>query len=237
MGDLRFRPPLAKRPWNGTIDASNLSPACFQGRDTYNESFWGSEMWNANTPVREDCLYLNIWAPAEAHNLTVMVWLFGGGFYSGSPSLILYDGKALAVTANVVVVNINYRLGPFGYLYFDHPDAPGNMGMLDQQLAFYWIRENIAHFGGNPGAISLFGESAGASSIVAHLIAPGSRGIFQNGILQSGSLDNKWSLDTPKRAIEKSQQLADLVQCNRTSVGLYILRRIMMDDFIDNSNN
>ncbi|KAE9550660.1 hypothetical protein FO519_006121 [Halicephalobus sp. NKZ332] len=222
VGDLRFRPPLPKRPWNGTVDASTFAPACFQGRDTYNESFWGSEMWNANTPVKEDCLYMNIWAPAEANNLTVMVWLFGGGFYSGSPSLILYDGKALALTANVVVVNINYRLGPFGYLYFDHPEAPGNMGMLDQQMAFHWIRENIAHFGGNPGAISLFGESAGASSIVAHLIAPGSRGIFQNGILQSGSLDNKWSLDTPKRALEKSQQLADLVQCNRTSISATI---------------
>jgi carboxylesterase type B len=146
-----------------------------------------------------------------------MVWIFGGGFFAGSPSLILYDGKALALTANVVVVNINYRLGPFGYIFFDHPDAPGNMGMLDQQLAFYWIRENIARFGGNPSSISLFGESAGASAIVAHLIAPGSRGIFQNGILQSGSLDNKWSLDSPKRAMEKSQLLADLVQCNRTT--------------------
>lgn len=147
-----------------------------------------------------------------------MVWIFGGGFFAGSPSLILYDGKALALTANVVVVNINYRLGPFGYIYFDHPDAPGNVAMLDQQLAFYWIRENIARFGGNPASISLFGESAGASSIVAHLIAPGSRGIFQNGILQSGSLDNKWSLDTPNRALQKSQLLADLVQCNRTTV-------------------
>uniref|UniRef100_A0AC35FDY8 Carboxylic ester hydrolase n=1 Tax=Panagrolaimus sp. PS1159 TaxID=55785 RepID=A0AC35FDY8_9BILA len=218
IGDMRFKPPVAKRPWNHTIDASHLAPACFQGRDTYNESFWGSEMWNANTRVSEDCLYMNIWAPAEANNLTVMVWIFGGGFFAGSPSLILYDGKALALTANVVVVNINYRLGPFGYIYFDHPDAPGNIGMLDQQLAFYWIRENIARFGGNPASISLFGESAGASSIVAHLIAPGSRGIFHNGILQSGSLDNKWSLDSPKRALEKSHQLADLVQCNRTTV-------------------
>ncbi|KAH7694009.1 acetylcholinesterase 3 [Aphelenchoides avenae] len=218
IDDLRFRPPVKKRPWNGTIEASTYAPSCYQGRDTYNETFWGSEMWNSNTPVRENCLYMNIWAPAEAQNLTVMVWLFGGGFYSGSPSLILYDGKALALTANVVVVNINYRLGPFGYLFFDHPDVPGNMGMLDQQLALHWIRDNIAQFGGNPDGISLFGESAGASSIVAHLIAPGSQGIFRNGILQSGSLDNKWSMDTPERALDKSRQLAELVHCNRSTV-------------------
>uniref|UniRef100_A0A915D504 Carboxylic ester hydrolase n=1 Tax=Ditylenchus dipsaci TaxID=166011 RepID=A0A915D504_9BILA len=223
VGELRFRPPITKKPWNGTRDASVLSPACYQGRDSYNESFWGSEMWNAQTPVSEDCLYMNIWAPAEAKNLTVMVWLFGGGFYSGSNSLQLYDGKALAVTANVIVVNINYRLGPFGYLFLDDPEVPGNMGMLDQQLALYWIRENIEAFGGNPFSISLFGESAGASSIVAHLIAPGSRGLFQNGVLQSGSLDNKWSMDTPHRALQKSQQFAQLTNCNRSTISEVIV--------------
>lgn len=212
-GDNRFRPPIMKQPWKDIIDATVLAPACYQGRDTYNETFWGSEMWNANTPVQEDCLRLNIWAPAEAYNLTTMVWLFGGGYYSGSPSLILYDGKAMAVTGNVIVVNINYRLGPFGYLYLDHEDAPGNMGMLDQQLAFQWIQENIVSFGGNPSRITLFGESAGAASIVAHLIAPGSRSLFKRGILQSGSLDNKWSLDSPQRAMQKSLALARRHDC------------------------
>ncbi|VDM07242.1 unnamed protein product [Wuchereria bancrofti] len=208
VGDNRFRPPIAKQPWKDIINVTIPSPACYQGRDTYNETFWGSEMWNANTPVQEDCLRLNIWTPADAHNLTTMVWLFGGGYYSGSPSLILYDGKAMAVTSNVVVVNINYRLGPFGYLYLDHDDVPGNMGMLDQQLAFRWIHDNIISFGGNPSRVTLFGESAGAASIVAHLIAPGSRGLFKRGILQSGSLDNKWSLDSPQRAMQKSLALA-----------------------------
>lgn len=195
IGANRFKPPIAKRKWNTTIDASILAPACVQARDTYNDTFWGSEMWNYNTQNTEDCLYMNIWTPADApHNLTVMVWIFGGGFWYGSPSLALYDGRALALTGNVVVVNINYRVGPFGYLYLNHPDAPGNIGMLDQQLALHWIRENIEAFGGNPDSICLFGESAGASSIVAHLIAPGSRGLFKHGILQSGSLDNQWSV-------------------------------------------
>uniref|UniRef100_A0AAF5I4B6 Carboxylic ester hydrolase n=2 Tax=Strongyloides stercoralis TaxID=6248 RepID=A0AAF5I4B6_STRER len=236
IGDLRFKPPVTKKPWNNTLRAKKLSPACFQNRDTYNESFWGSEMWNANTEISEDCLYMNIWAPASAHNLTVMVWLFGGGFSSGSPSLILYDGKALALQGNVVVININYRLGPFGFLYLDHEDAPGNVGMLDQQLAFKWIKDNVVHFGGNPNQIALFGESAGASSIMAHLIAPGSKGIFKNGILQSGSLDNKWSMDTPQRGLDKSTKLVNEVQCNRSTIEetLQCMRNVSPGTLVDN---
>ncbi|VDM27104.1 unnamed protein product, partial [Toxocara canis] len=228
IGRNRFRPPLPKRPWNGTIETTQPAPACFQSRDTYNETFWGSEMWNANTPNKEDCLYLNIWAPAEANNLTVMVWLFGGGYYYGSPSLILYDGKALALTADVVVVNINYRVGPLGYLYFDHEDAPGNVGMLDQQLALHWVRENAHSFGGNPSRIAVFGESAGAASIVAHLIAPASRGLFNNGILQSGTLDNKWSMDSPSKALQKSEALARRHNCYKEDISETItcLRRL-----------
>uniref|UniRef100_A0A914GVT7 acetylcholinesterase n=1 Tax=Globodera rostochiensis TaxID=31243 RepID=A0A914GVT7_GLORO len=235
VGELRFRPPQPKRSWNGTVEAITLSPACYQGRDTYNDSFWGSEMWNANTPISEDCLYMNIWAPAEAKNLTVMVWFFGGGFYYGSPSLILYDGKALSLEANVIVVNINYRLGPFGYLFLDNEAVPGNMGMLDQQLALHWIRDNIAAFGGDPKMVTIFGESAGASSIVAHLIAPNSQGLFKNGILQSGSLDNKWSMDTPRRAYEKSIELVRLVGCNRTGLAdaIRCLRRIPPAEFTE----
>ncbi|CAI5443647.1 unnamed protein product [Caenorhabditis angaria] len=240
-GSQRFKIPQPKKSWarsSGTINATQLSPACYQGRDGYGDAvggFWGSDMWNANTPVSEDCLYLNIWAPAGAKNLTVLVWLFGGGFYSGSPSLGLYDGKELATRGNVIVVNINYRVGPFGYLYLGHEDVPGNMGMLDQQLALYWIRDHIFTFGGDPGSITLVGESAGAASIVAHLIAPASRGLFQNGILQSGSLDNRWSMDSPKRALEKSKNLADLVNCNQTEIKSQIecLKNTPAQDLID----
>uniref|UniRef100_A0A915PZF7 Carboxylic ester hydrolase n=1 Tax=Setaria digitata TaxID=48799 RepID=A0A915PZF7_9BILA len=235
IGDNRFRPPIPKQPWKDTLDATVPAPACYQGRDTYNETFWGSEMWNANTPVKEDCLRLNIWVPANAHNLTTMVWLFGGGYHSGSPSLILYDGKAMAAVGNVIVININYRLGPFGYLYLDHEDVPGNMGMLDQQLALRWIQDNIISFGGNPSRITLFGESAGAASIVAHLIAPESRGLFERGILQSGSLDNKWSLDSPKRAMHKSLALAKHHGCEMKKVTDIIkcLKSIPAEKLID----
>ncbi|UMM18214.1 hypothetical protein L5515_014382 [Caenorhabditis briggsae] len=221
--EFRFRKPREKKQWKKLFDATKPANACFQTRDNYNTSFWGSEMWNANTQISEDCLYLNIWAPADAYlkcfsNLTVMVWFFGGGFYSGSPSLSIYDGRALAATQHVIVVNINYRLGPFGFLYLDHPDAPGNMGLLDQQLALHWIRQNIVSFGGNPDKVSVFGQSAGAASIVAHLIAPGSRGLFKNAILQSGSLENTWAINSPFRAKQKSEKLLELVGCNKTTV-------------------
>lgn len=216
LGKNRFRPPRVKKPWNETLDTRELAPACYQGRDEYtkgNGPFWGAEMWNANTNVSEDCLYMNIWAPSGAYNLTVMVWLFGGGFWYGSPSLGLYDGKALAIQGNVVVVNINYRVGAFGFLYYDHEDVPGNMGLLDQQLALYWIKDHIFNLGGDPSRIVLFGESAGASSIVAHMIAPASRHLFTNGILQSGALDNRWAMDSPSYALSKSLDLASRVNC------------------------
>lgn len=216
LGENRFRPPRVKRGWNGTLDTRKLSAACYQGRDEYTKdgsSFWGADMWNANTAVSEDCLYMNIWAPAGAFNLTVMVWLFGGGFWYGSPSLSLYDGRALAIQGNVVVVNVNYRVGAFGFLYYDHDEVPGNMGLLDQQLALYWIRDHIFNLGGDPSRVVLFGESAGASSIVAHMIAPASRHLFTNGILQSGALDNKWAMDSPSYALSKSIDLASRLNC------------------------
>ncbi|GMT37182.1 hypothetical protein PFISCL1PPCAC_28479, partial [Pristionchus fissidentatus] len=184
---------------------------------------------NANTNVSEDCLYMNIWAPAGAYNLTVMVWLFGGGFWYGSPSLALYDDGLLAIHGNVIVVNINYRVGPFGFLYYGHDEVPGNMGLLDQQLALYWIKDHIFNFGGNPSRIVLFGESAGASSIVAHMIAPASRDLFTNGILQSGALDNRWAMDSPAHAMEKSLKLAELINCTRDG---QTIRTFTMDETV-----
>ncbi|PAV86263.1 hypothetical protein WR25_24272 [Diploscapter pachys] len=189
LGRLRFLPPKPLHHFDGVFDTREPSPACYQVRDEYNRSFWGSEMWNANTQISENCLFMSIWAPADVVNVPVMVWLFGGGFYSGSPSLQLYDGKTLAAYSNVIVININYRLGPFGFLYLP-PAVPGNMGLLDQQLALHWIKNNIAYFGGNPTRITLFGHSAGAASIVGHLIAPAS-----------------------KRVEEKSKQLARELGC------------------------
>lgn len=192
-------------------------------------------MWNANTEMSESCLFLNMWVPKNAKNATVMVWLFGGGFWYGSPSLSLYDGRTLAAEGNVIVVNPNYRLGAFGFLYLDDEEVPGNMGLLDQQLALKWIEKNIASFGGDPKQVCLFGESAGAASIVAHMVAPSSRSLFKNGILQSGSLDNPWAMDTPQKAHNKSMQLVQAVECELETKAAIAscLRKLPAETFID----
>ena len=142
--------------------------------------------------MSEDCLYLNVWAPAgRARRLPVMVWIHGGGFVIGSGSLAASDGAALA-RKGVVVVTLNYRLGRFGFfahpaLTRDHPGEPtGNYGLMDQIAALNWVRRNIAAFGGNPARVTVFGESAGGGSVLALMDSPMARGLFQGAIVESG---------------------------------------------------
>jgi carboxylesterase type B len=132
--------------------------------------------------MSEDCLYLNVFAPDSAHNKTVMVWIHGGGFISGST--VLYDGSILAARHDVIVVSIAYRLGIFGFLSANGSLLPGNYGLHDQVLALQFIKDNIQGFGGNPDNVVLFGQSAGAISVGYHLISPLSRHLFRRAILQ-----------------------------------------------------
>jgi len=143
-----------------------------------------------DTDVSEDCLYLNIYAPINSQskpNRTVMVWIHGGGFRSGTISSLYIDGSILAANNDVIVVSINYRIGIFGFLYADEIEMPGNYGLYDQVLALKWIKDNIKSFGGNPNNIVIFGESAGGQSVGYHIISPLSEGLFSRAILQSGN--------------------------------------------------
>lgn len=181
-GANRWRPPRPPQPWQEVRLCEYPSPSAPQ------PDFMGTP-----GPMDEDCLALNIWAPADAagKRLPVMVWLHGGGFVIGSGSILFYDGSKLALNG-VVVVSINYRLGPLGWLA--HPelsaesddDSSGNYGLMDQIAALEWVRDNIAEFGGDPGNVTLFGQSAGAISICRLMCSPPAKGLFHKVICQSG---------------------------------------------------
>ena len=181
VGPLRWRAPQPIARWRGKRAATAFGPVCMQPPNA-TDSGIGIEAPN------EDCLTLNIWAPAgPKRRLPVMVWLHGGGYTSGSGSAPLYDATGLAARG-VIVVTLNYRLGRFGF--FAHPGVPAgegaNFGLLDQRAALQWVRANIAAFGGDPARVTLFGNSAGGESVLFHMSERASHGLFARAIVQSG---------------------------------------------------
>ncbi|XP_073418530.1 acetylcholinesterase isoform X1 [Dendrobates tinctorius] len=215
---LRFRRTEPKKPWTDVFDATKYPNACYQYYDTLYPEFPGMEMWNPNTPMSEDCLYLNVWVPnPRPTNATVMVWIYGGGFYSGSSALDVYDGRYLCHTENVIVVSMNYRLGAFGFLTLTpgNADAPGNVGLFDQRLALQWVQDNIVFFGGDPKTVTIFGESAGGASVGMHVISPGSHKLFSKGVLQSGAPNSPWATVTPQEGRRRAELLGKLLDCKQ----------------------
>ncbi|XP_062850238.1 acetylcholinesterase [Trichomycterus rosablanca] len=216
VGRKRFKPAEPKKPWNDVFKAIEYSNACYQFVDTSFPGFPGTEMWNPNRVMSEDCLYLNVWVPASPrpHNLPVMVWIYGGGFYSGSSSLDVYDGRYLAHYEKVVVVSMNYRVGAFGFLALNgSSEAPGNVGLLDQRMALQWVQDNIQFFGGNPNLVTIFGESAGGASVGIHLLSPESRPKFTRAILQSGVPNCPWATVSFEEARRRATKLGKFVGC------------------------
>ncbi len=190
VGELRWREPQPVEPWEEVRPCTDYGPACPQGEWPYQVQ---RDIFRI-TDQDEDCLYLNVWTPAQSPDdrLPVMVWIHGGGFTVGSGSQVLYEGKYLA-RKGVVVVTINYRLGPLGFMA--HPrlseESPhgvsGNYGLLDQIQALKWVRRNIAAFGGDPDNVTVFGESAGGASVCALLASPLAEGLFHRAIAESGA--------------------------------------------------
>ncbi|CAO2610080.1 Acylcarnitine hydrolase, partial [Lemmus lemmus] len=188
VGPLRFAPPEAPEPWSGVRDETSYPAICLQNVDMMNSE--GLKKLKMNVPptsMSEDCLYLNIYTPAHAHegsNLPVMVWIHGGALIVGMASM--YDGSTLAATEDVVVVTIQYRLGVLGFFSTGDQHARGNWGYLDQVAALRWVQQNIAYFGGNPDQVTIFGESAGGTSVSSHVVSPMSKGLFHRAIMESG---------------------------------------------------
>src|SRR5262245_7931803 len=174
VGDLRWRDPRPPARWSGTRDATEPGPACAQLPGELPD---GSES--------EDCLYLNVTAPATARKRPVVVWVHGGGFFMGAGSN--YDARRFAERGDVVVVTINYRLGVFGYFGMPGLAGSGTFGLRDQQAALRWVRANAGAFGGDPHNVTIAGQSAGAMSVCAQLTSPAAAGLFDKAVLQSGS--------------------------------------------------
>ncbi len=216
VGALRFKSPkpIAKKS-DEIVNASEFGPACLQSGTQKSQS--------------EDCLNLNVFAPLNATGLPVLVWVFGGGFTDGSNSMDLYDGRnILTRSPKFVVVSINYRLNSFGFL----PGKPlasengvVNPGLMDQKLAFEWVRQNIQKFGGDPSRITAVGESAGAISIAIHMLAEGgSQKLFDRAILLSGAAPIY--SDTPASSEVSYQKILSAVGCSNASDSLQCLRAV-----------
>ena len=203
VGALRWKPPQPAPHWTGVRDAAPFGARCMQGR-IYNDMVF------RDTGPSEDCLYLNVWTPAasaDAH-LPVMVWIYGGGFAAGATSEPRQDGENLA-KKGVVVVSMNYRLGVFGFFVYaglakeSRHHASGNYGLLDQLAALRWVHKNIGAFGGDPGNVTIFGESAGSFSVSALMATPLAKGLFQRAIGESGAF---FGTTLPMKSLLESEE-------------------------------
>ena len=195
INDLRWKAPQAVKPWSGTLACTKFGPSPVQN-DPKPFRMWTQEFITPAESLSEDCLYLNVWTPAKSSSgkLPVLVWIYGGGFVSGSGACPVYDGENIAKDG-IVYVTINYRVGIFGFLA--HPDlsaespnkSSGNYGLMDQIAALKWVKENIAAFGGDPDKVTIAGQSAGSFSVQALVASPLTKGLFRGAIAQSGADD------------------------------------------------
>lgn len=233
VGDLRWKPPQPADPWSDVRHETEFASPCPQPP---------SQQGPASED--EDCLYLNVWRPNENNtDSPVFVWIHGGGFTTGSAADLVpgstdklwYDGRIFAERQGVVVVTINYRLGAMGF--FAHPalveegSNVGNQGLLDQQLALKWIRDNIEAFGGDPENVTIAGESAGAGSVCMHLVSPGSRGLFHRAVGESGGCTT--SRGTDREALnEQIEQWASDRGCEGEDV-LACLREKPVNEIVN----
>ncbi len=198
VGALRFRGPVPVESWSGVREATAFGPVSWQAKGAMAGLLGSPELH-----VDEDCLSLNVQTPAVDDGARpVMVWIHGGGFDSGSGSTPWYDGSSFVVRGDVVVVSLNYRLGALGFLHLGGPSglgaeyaSSGLSGVLDQVAALRWVRDNIAGFGGDPGNVTIFGESAGAMSVGTLLGLPAAQGLFHKAICQSGASSNVHTAD------------------------------------------
>ncbi|WP_081864822.1 carboxylesterase/lipase family protein [Chondromyces apiculatus] len=227
-GDLRWKPPAPAEPWAETLKATARGAFCPQI----------SPAGSSEGTQAEDCLTVNVWTPERpaSEAVPVMVWIHGGGFLFGSGGEAAYDGQKLSEATGAVVVTLNYRLGPLGFLSLpelsaedtEH-SASGAYGIEDQRAALEWVKANIAAFGGDPGRVTLFGESAGGASVCIHLTSPRSRGLFQRAILESGPCDLR---SDQASAQEQGALLVEALGCQGAPDVLACLREVPAEEVL-----
>jgi para-nitrobenzyl esterase len=242
-GKLRFLPPVKRKPWTGVRSSMQFGYVCPQGPRAgwaFDENAWMFS-WDDGIP-NEDCLRINLWTPASDNKKRpVMVWLHGGGFQAGSgQELKSYDGERLSRRGDVVVVSLNHRIGVLGHLnlaaYGDQYAASANLGQLDLVAALEWVRDNISNFGGDPGNVTIFGQSGGGGKVSTLMAMPSAKGLFHRAIVQSGSMDRGATVEHSSQVaaelldelgLNKSQvaQLHELTSQKLVDAGLAIQRK------------
>ncbi|HUT55414.1 MAG TPA: carboxylesterase family protein [bacterium] len=231
VGELRLARPEPAEAHEGVAEAFEFGPACPQEEDILNGGKAGS--------YGEDCLYLNVWRPAKSGVFPVLVWIYGGGFVGGAGSFDIYDGAHLATREDVVVVTLNYRLGALGFLALpelaakDAKGSTGNYGIMDQARALTWVRDNIASFGGDPGNVTVFGQSAGGMSVCALLVSPEAQGLFHRAMIMSGPCR---LVATEDEGYKKGRALAEKLGCAGPDV-VSCLREKPMAAFSEKGGN
>jgi len=235
-GELRWKEPQPVEPWDDVLVCEEYGPACPQ-----TDGDWTGMMDLGETD--EDCLYLNVWTPAESpdEELPVMVWIHGGAFVSGAGSLAIYDGHNLA-EKDVVVVTVNYRLGALGLMA--HPllsqESPegvsGNYGLFDQVAALEWVQENVDVFGGDPENVTVFGESAGGMSILDLMGSPLAEGLFDRAIVESGPMLDLGLPINPFPTLQEAEELGEQISrelgCDQAEDELAALREVTPDELM-----
>jgi para-nitrobenzyl esterase len=226
-GELRWRPPQVPQPWDGIRDASSFGPISPQSAAV--AGITSPSDPDASEPQSEDCLTLNVWTPelpdlegtTKRPGRPVMVWIHGGGFTTGSGSVFLYRGGDLVRNGDAVVVTINYRLGALGFLghrgLADPDGLIGNWGLQDQVAALGWVRDCIDQFGGDPGNITIFGESAGGFSVATLMGTPAAAGLFHRAIVQSGGI-HVHTVEEAERAAGRLADALGVTHCNRATL-------------------
>ena len=231
-GSLRFHKPVKKAAFNGNFIAKTKSPICFQNPEYIFLLGIGSFLPRQD----EDCLYLNIFIPGSGplegtEKRAVMVWIYGGDFQIGDQET--YDAKAFVGLNDVVLVTLNYRLSLFGFLSTSENNLSGNYGLWDQQMAIQWVHDHIESFGGDPMKVTIFGESAGAASVVYQAMYEGNEGLFQRVIAQSGSANSAWAYQTdPAAAYLNFANKSGCFNENRVEI-IRCLRNLTSTDIVD----